>query len=54
MSATCGSFSTESPGQRVDYVFTFGIDPARLIKGRIVYDEPALDASDHYPAFLEL
>lgn len=54
MSATCGSFSTESPGQRVDYIFTFGIEPKRLIKGRIAYDEPARDASDHYPAFLEL
>lgn len=54
MSATAGSFNTRSPGQRVDYIFTYAIDPKRLFKGRIVYDEPARDASDHYPVFLEL
>lgn len=54
ISATSGSFSTDSPGQRVDYIFTFGIESKRLIKGRIVYNEPARDASDHYPVFLEL
>jgi endonuclease/exonuclease/phosphatase family metal-dependent hydrolase len=53
MSQTCGSFSTEKPGQRVDYIFTFGIDASRLQKARVVYDEPARDASDHYPVMLE-
>lgn len=54
MSTTCGSFDTTSPGQRVDYIFTFAIDHKRLIKARIIYDEPAPDASDHYPVLLEL
>lgn len=54
MSATAGSFSTESPGQRVDYIFTYAIEPSRLTKGRVIYDEPARDASDHFPVFLEL
>jgi len=50
---TCGSFSTERPGQRVDYIFTFGIEPTRLKEARVVYTEPARQASDHYPVFLE-
>jgi endonuclease/exonuclease/phosphatase family metal-dependent hydrolase len=54
MAETAGSFSTEFPGQRVDYVFTFGIDAARVKQARVVYDEPAKVASDHYPVFLEL
>lgn len=54
MAETAGSFSTEFPGQRVDYIFTFGIDAARLKQARVVYDEPARAASDHYPVFLEL
>jgi endonuclease/exonuclease/phosphatase family metal-dependent hydrolase len=54
MSQTAGSFSTEMPGQRVDYIFSFGIDASRLIKARIIFDQPARDASDHYPVFLEL
>lgn len=54
MSQTAGSFSTEMPGQRVDYIFTFGIDASRLIKARIIFEQSARDARDHYPVFLEL
>jgi endonuclease/exonuclease/phosphatase family metal-dependent hydrolase len=54
MSQTARSFSTEMPGQRVDYIFTFGIEASRLTKARIIFDQPARDASDHYPVFLEL
>ena len=54
MAETSGSFSTEFPGQRVDYIFTFGIDAARMKQARVVYDGPARDASDHCPVFLEL
>jgi endonuclease/exonuclease/phosphatase family metal-dependent hydrolase len=54
MSETSGSFSTEMPGQRVDYIFTFAVDAARLTKARVVYDEPAKEASDHYPVFLDI
>src|SRR5689334_468384 len=51
---TKGSFNTQSPGQRVDYIFTFGLDRPKLKKGWIVYDAPAKDASDHYPVGLEV
>ena len=51
---TSGTFSTEFPCQRVDYIFTFGIDPRRLREAWIVYDPPAKEASDHYPVGLEL
>lgn len=51
---TAGSFSTEFPGQRVDYVFTHGIAPARIRSARVVYDDPARDASDHFPAWVEI
>ena len=54
MSETCGSFTTQMPGQRVDYIFTFNIDPARLRKARVIYDEPAREASDHFPLMLEV
>jgi endonuclease/exonuclease/phosphatase family metal-dependent hydrolase len=53
-SETKGTFSTGFPGQRVDYVFTFGLDRSRL-KAAWVYDAPpAKDASDHYPVGLEV
>jgi endonuclease/exonuclease/phosphatase family metal-dependent hydrolase len=49
-----GSFSTEFPGQRVDYVFTFGIDPKRIRSAQIVYEEPGREASDHFPVAVEI
>lgn len=51
---TRGSFSTEFPGQRVDYIFTFGFARERLKRAWIVYDPPAKIASDHYPVGLEI
>jgi len=51
---TAGTFSTEFPGQRVDYIFTFGVDPSRLRNARIIYDPPAREASDHYPILLDV
>lgn len=51
---TAGSFTTEFPGQRVDYIFTFGIELARLRNGRIIYDPPAKEASDHFPVALDI
>ena len=51
---TAGSFTTEFPGQRVDYIFTFGFDPARMTSARIVSDPPGKEASDHFPVFLEV
>jgi endonuclease/exonuclease/phosphatase family metal-dependent hydrolase len=51
---TLGTFNTQSPGQRVDYIFTHGIDRPKLKKAWIVYDPPAKEASDHYPVGLEI
>ena len=51
---TAGSFSTEHPGQRVDFIFTFGIDPSRFREAKIVTDPPAKDASDHFPVLLQI
>lgn len=53
-SETAGTFSTQFPGQRVDYIFTFGIDPSRLKNAWIIYDPPAEEASDHFPIGLEI
>ena len=54
LAETACTFTTEFPGQRVDYIFTFGIDAPRLKKARVVYDPPANEASDHYPYLLEI
>ena len=51
---TGGTFMTEFPGQRVDYVFTFGFDRPKLKRAWIASDAPAKDASDHYPVGLEI
>jgi endonuclease/exonuclease/phosphatase family metal-dependent hydrolase len=49
-----GTFSTQFPGQRVDYIFTHGIALARLKRGWIEQDRLATYASDHYPVGLEI
>jgi endonuclease/exonuclease/phosphatase family metal-dependent hydrolase len=49
-----GSFTTQFPGQRVDYIFTHGITPENLIDARIEQDRLAQFASDHFPAILEI
>ena len=51
---TAGTFSTPFPGQRVDYIFTFGFDPARIKDAWISYDPPAEEASDHFPIGAEI
>ncbi len=51
---TTGTFSTQHPGQRVDYIFTHGIDAARLRAAWIEQDRLATYASDHYPTCLEI
>ena len=51
---TVGTFTTEFPGQRVDYLFTFGVEPGRLRAGWVVQDEKSKRASDHFPVGLEL
>ena len=51
---TLGTFNTQSPGQRVDYIFTFGFEAPMLKRAWVAYDPPAKDASDHYPVGLEV
>ena len=51
---TTGTFSTQFPGQRVDYIFTHGIDRQRLRRAWIERDRLATYASDHYPVGLEI
>jgi len=52
--ATDVSFTTLHAGQRVDYVFSFGIDPKRIRKAWIEHDRLAKYASDHYPVGAEV
>ena len=48
------SFTTQETGQRVDYVFTWGMEQARLTAAWIEQDRLAKYASDHYPVGLEV
>ena len=49
-----GTFTTEHPGQRVDYIFAHGIAPDRIRRAWIVNPPPAKDASDHFPVATDL
>lgn len=49
-----GSFTTEFPGQRIDYVFAYGLDPARFLEACIEQNPPARDASDHFPVIVHI
>ena len=49
-----GSFTTQHPGQRVDYIFTHGIGPERLTEARIEQGRAAEFASDHFPVIAEI
>ena len=51
---TAGSFTTEFPGQRVDYVFAFGIGRTRLKEASVDQSHTARGASDHFPVGLEV
>jgi endonuclease/exonuclease/phosphatase family metal-dependent hydrolase len=49
-----GSFDTQHPGQRVDYIFSFGL-PAVCVKDAWVeQDRLAKYASDHFPVGVEI
>jgi endonuclease/exonuclease/phosphatase family metal-dependent hydrolase len=48
-SETAGSFNTQSPGQRVDYVFAYGFGPGQTKRAWVDHSPRAKDASDHYP-----
>lgn len=49
-----GTFSTQAPGQRVDYILTWGFDPQRVTAAWIEHDRLAKYASDHYPVGAEI
>jgi endonuclease/exonuclease/phosphatase family metal-dependent hydrolase len=49
-----GTFTTQFPGQRVDYIFTYGLPPSRLKDAWIEQDRLAKYASDHFPIGLEI
>ena len=49
-----GTFTTQHPGQRIDYIFTWGIDPSHLRSARIEHDRLAKYASDHFPVISEI
>jgi endonuclease/exonuclease/phosphatase family metal-dependent hydrolase len=50
---TGGSFTTQEPGQRIDYIFTFGLDRSRIKDAWIEHDRLAKYASDHFPVGAE-
>jgi endonuclease/exonuclease/phosphatase family metal-dependent hydrolase len=49
-----GTFTTEFPGQRVDFIFTHGIEPRRIARAWIEQGDVARRASDHFPIGLEI
>lgn len=51
---TGGSFTTEHPGQRVDYIFAYGIEPDRIKSAWIEQGPAAKEASDHFPVGVEI
>jgi len=51
---TRGTFSTQFPGQRVDYIFTHSIAQSRLKDAWIEQDRLAKYASDHFPIGVEI
>jgi endonuclease/exonuclease/phosphatase family metal-dependent hydrolase len=52
--AGAGTFSTQFPGQRVDYIFTWGLKPQQIRSAWIEHDRLAKYASDHFPVAAEL
>jgi exodeoxyribonuclease-3 len=51
---SAGTFSTQQPGQRVDYIFTFGFRDSAIRSAWIETDRLARYASDHFPIGLEI
>jgi endonuclease/exonuclease/phosphatase family metal-dependent hydrolase len=49
-----GSFTTQYPGQRIDYVLMFGFSPATIQSAWIEQDRLARYASDHFPVGVEI
>jgi exodeoxyribonuclease-3 len=49
-----GSFTTQNPGQRVDYIFSFAVDGVAVKDAWVEQDRLAKYASDHFPVGVEL
>jgi len=54
MAGEIGSFTTQEPGQRVDYVFAFGIPRQKITEAWVEQDRLAKYASDHFPIGVEI
>jgi endonuclease/exonuclease/phosphatase family metal-dependent hydrolase len=53
-SETAGTFKTEFPGQRVDYVFAHGFAQGRLQRAWVEQSGRGKEASDHFPVGIEI
>jgi endonuclease/exonuclease/phosphatase family metal-dependent hydrolase len=49
-----GTFTTQFPGERVDYIFSHSIERGRIESAWIEYDRLAKYASDHFPVGAQL
>jgi endonuclease/exonuclease/phosphatase family metal-dependent hydrolase len=49
-----GSFDTQHPGQRVDYIFAFGVPIPQVKNAWVEQDRLAKYASDHFPVGVEI
>ena len=49
-----GTFDTQNPGQRVDYIFAFGLSKTAVKSAWIEQDRLAKYASDHFPIGAEI
>jgi endonuclease/exonuclease/phosphatase family metal-dependent hydrolase len=49
-----GTYTTHSPGQRIDYIFTHGIERSRIRSAWIERDRLAQYTSDHFPIGAEI
>jgi len=49
-----GTFTTQFPGQRIDYIFAHGIDRSRIKRAWVEPDRLAKYASDHFPVGVEI
>ena len=52
--ASHGTFTTQYPEQRIDYVFAHSLDVGRMRNAWIEYDRLAKYASDHFPIGVEI
>ncbi|HEX8521826.1 MAG TPA: endonuclease/exonuclease/phosphatase family protein [Tepidisphaeraceae bacterium] len=54
LAKTAGTFTTQHPGQRVDYIFVHSLDASRITAAGVETDRLAKYASDHFPVFAEI